>query len=486
VVVTTPVRALRATAVLLCTILSGCGSRPPDVFVLNVDMLRADHVGVYGYARDTTPEIDRLARQGVLFRRAHSHAPWTFPSVVTLLTGLHPTSHGAGYAHEGGHFVTTTISDDLVTLAEVLHGAGYATAAFVTNPLLKRASGLAQGFDVYRDEFVRDWFRDGDPQWWLGSMTAEHVDAAALDWLDQTPGRPHFVYLHYIDVHGPYLTTRPWGRPEGSVPQNVAEYARTSGKALPLMVDLYDGALRYVDGEIGGFVRTLAARGILDHAIVLITADHGDEFGDHGGFGHGHTLYEELVHVPLVMVRTQAFPVTRVVDDVVGQIDVVPTIAELAGVSAPPGLPGRSLVPLARGASGAAPTVLMEMDNRGREPWNAAPGAPDVVYGLLVPPTTKYIASRRTALGEDGTTAHERVEVYDLGRDPGEHANRAAGVAVDELDGSLRDLVRASRAVAHAPATTPMDAETVERLRQLGYVGGPVKATGAPAPGGGE
>ena len=479
--------ASAATALFACVVAFGCGSRPPDVFILNIDMLRADHVGAYGYARDTTPELDRLARQGVLFRRAHSHASWTFPSVVTLLTGLLPTSHGARYARDGGHFVTTTVSDDIVTLAETLRGAGYATAAFVTNPLLKRASGLAQGFDVYRDEFVGDWFLDGSPQWWIASMTAEHVDAAVLDWLDRTPDTPHFVYLHYIDVHGPYLTTRPWGRPAGSVAPNLAEFARTSGRMRSLMLDLYDGALQHLDGEIGGLVRALAARGILDRSLLIVTADHGEEFHDHGGFGHGHTLYEELVHVPLIMARTKAFPQTRIVDDVVGQIDLVPTIAELVGVPPPPGLPGRSLVPLVRGVAGPAPSLVMEMDNRGRGPWNAPPGAPEVVYGLLVPPATKYIASRRTSLDEPGAAAHERVEIYDLGRDPGEHANLAEeGVVADELDGSLRGLVRVARGVGHAPGMTPMDAETVRRLRELGYVGEPVKATAPPARGGGE
>jgi arylsulfatase A-like enzyme len=462
----------------------GCNHwrRPPDVFILNIDMLRADHLGVYGYARDTTPELDRLARNGVWFRHAHSHASWTFPSVATLLTGLYPSSHGAGYARAGGHYVTTTISDDILTLAEVMHGAGYATAAFVTNPQLKRASGLGQGFDVYRDEFVADWFRDGSPNWWLASMTAEHVHEAVLDWLDRTPNVPHFVYLHYIDVHGPYLTTRPWGHPAGSVAPDVAELARTSGRMLPLMVDLYDGALRHLDGEIGGFVRSLAERGLLQHSIVVVTADHGDEFGDHGGFGHGHTLYEELVHVPLILVRTNALPVTRMVDEVVGQIDVAPTIIELAGAPAMPHLPGRSLVPLLRGGdAGPTPSLLFEMDNRGRQPWNSSPGAPEVVYGVLVPPAQKYIASRRTSLDEAPATANERVEVYDLARDPGEHANLAPGIVADELDGRIRDAVRGARAIAHAPSRTPIDAETERRLHQLGYVGEPHAPSTAPA-----
>lgn len=441
----------------------------PHVLVLNIDMLRADHVGVYGYDRPTTPELDRLARDGVWFSSARAHAPWTYPSVVSLLSGLYPSSHHAGYSQEGDTYVTTVVPPTLETMATVFDRAGYATAAFVTNPLLKRLSGLDRGFDVYRDEFVGEWQR-GDGDWAEDTMRAENVHAALLDWLDDDVDGPRFAYVHYIDVHGPFLRPKPLsGRTDVST--LLAERARLTGKPRDVLIDVYDGEIRHLDALIGDLLRELERRGMLDDTIVLVTSDHGEEFGDHGGHGHGHTLYGELLRVPLIVARTGAFPYTRRVDDMVGHVDVLPTLCELAGVPMPEGRPGRSLVGLIEGRpEGGRRTILAEMDNRGRPAWNSKPGDPERAYALLIPPASKYIVGTVPPRNPAGT-ATTRELLFDLARDPREQdLVRAASRDYQKPRRLLQDAVTDAKRVAVAKQVAPIDDATQDRLRALGYI----------------
>lgn len=448
------------------------GSRP-NVFLFNIDMLRADHLGVYGYERDTSPELDRIAREGVWFSAARAHAPWTYPSVVSLLSGVYPTSHGATYSELKDEYVTTTVSPELETIATMLKRAGYTTAGFITNPLLKKSSGLNRGFDVFEDEFVRSWKRWSGTPWSTEAMNAENVHRTVLAWLDQKPRVPLFMYVHYIDVHGPYLEPRAWGQPAGTVSSEDAEKARLTGEPRQLAIDVYDGEIRRLDGLIGQFLSDLESRGLLEDAIVIVTADHGEEFGDHGGFGHGHTLYEEMLHVPLIVMRTGSMPHTRKIDSPVGHVDLLPTIAELAGAEVPSGAVGRSLVPLLRGEDDDAPRPLLsEMDNRGRPVWNSKPGAPVVAYSLLVPPATKYVVGGAAPFDPASSTDDKVAEqIFDLSRDPKESA--PSNEPTDAKQRAKRFLARTleeARASAIAPGVAPLDESTQKRLRALGYL----------------
>lgn len=454
----------------------GCRERnaPPHIFVLNVDMLRADHLGIHGYERDTSPALDRMARQGVWFRRAHSHAPWTLPSVATLLCGHYPTTHGAGYSKVGDRYSTTVLPPGLDTLPELLRASGYATAAFITNPLLKRSSGLAEGFDHFVDDFVGDWSPGEAKQWWLRAMGAENVNRTVLDWLDsREDSRPVFAYLHYIDVHGPYLEPRAWGRPGRLVDRQLAEAARTTAGNPGLMRDLYDAALRRLDERIGEFVDALDQRGLLAKSVVLITSDHGEEIQDHSGFGHGHTLFQELLHIPLIFLRTEAFPYQRVVEETVGQVDLLPTLAAIGGAALPKGLPGTNLMPI---IAGPAPDwrrpmpLIAEMDNRARPAWNAKPDAPEVAYALLAP-QLKYVIGRRAPLGPGEEGGDLEQALYDLSADPSERENLLErGEARPTLRARLAESVLRARAIAIEPERVLLDGETEQRMRALGYV----------------
>lgn len=331
---------------------TGKASDKPNVIIFLIDMLRADHVGCYGYPLNTTPNIDRFAKEGVLCLNAFSQASWTLPSTVTLFTGLHPSVHGARQFQ-------TSLSDEVKTMAEIFAEHGYATAAFVANPFLKEAYRTNQGFDEYYDDVVsQTYFRTAqksaalvaksmgglealkllfargkyDPfntkdaageeiRWWTEAMGAEKLNAKALDWMADHVGQSCFLYVHYIDVHGPHNPPRPF---IGS--------ARTESERA---IDLYDGDLRYVDSQINSFLEDLAELGIREKSIIIITSDHGHDFGDHGAWNHGRDLYEEQIEVPLVFLRTEAFPYTTTINEVVGLVDLLPTLLDYLDMENP-------------------------------------------------------------------------------------------------------------------------------------------------------
>ena len=304
-------------------------------------------------------------------------------------------------------------------------------------------------------------------------MQAKDVNQAVLAWLDTSPPPPLFAYIHYIDVHGPYLEPRPFGRPKGSVDAATAEKARLHGKPKSVAIDLYDGELQDLDARIGEFLRELESRGVLQDSIVIITSDHGEEFGDHGNHGHGHTLHEELLHVPWIMVRTQAFPFTSTIETPVAQVDLLPTLASALGIAIPENLPGQNLFPaLRRGGEPEGRPILSEMDNRGRPVWNAKPDDLPLGYAVLVPPDTKYILSAKAPYPSDGVVEPEVKEIFfALGSDPRERVERTPQESQRErARAALGKLLDAARAVEVEPGVAPLDKETRARLHALGYL----------------
>lgn len=324
---------------------AGNAGEKPNVIILLIDMLRADHVHSYGYERETTPNIDKYASEGVMFSNVRAQAAWTLPSTATLLSGLYPSTHGA-------RNVENSMAGEAETMAEVFRQNGYATAALISNPVLKRSYNIHQGFDYYCDDIMSysylllatrntcllgkslnaieatkllfsnkalDVFNTPDVAGGYhllfrpDKVGSDKVNGGALKWIRKNPHRPFFLYLHYLDVHGPYIIRRPFD--EDFV-----------GSPVLSRMNLYDGALRYTDAQIELFIDELDRLGILDNSILFITSDHGEEFGDHGGKTHGYTLYEEQLQVPLIFLRTPAFPFNKVVSAPVGLIDIKPTL----------------------------------------------------------------------------------------------------------------------------------------------------------------
>jgi arylsulfatase A-like enzyme len=336
-------------------------SGAPNVLLITLDTLRADHLSAYGYQRPSTPNLDRFAADGVLFERAFAAASWTLPSHASIMTGRSPAEHRAGGSPLDGRYAT---------LAEYLAAHGYHTAGFVANTYYCGArTGLARGFAVYEDHFgtvgdmvVQTVFGKQLARSLhfvgyydvLGRKHAESVNREFLTWLATPRQGPFFAFLNYFDVHDPYLTAPPFDRKFADRPNrgdriNSDLFPRdfTGGRPLSPQdiqaeVDGYDGALAYLDASLGALFRELKARGVLDRTLVIVTSDHGESFGNHGLFGHGNSMYRDLLHVPLLLRYPGHVPAGRRISAAVSLQAIPATVIQLSGFGESP-FPGRSL-----------------------------------------------------------------------------------------------------------------------------------------------
>jgi arylsulfatase A-like enzyme len=347
-----------------------------NVVLIVLDTVRADHLSLYGYARDTTPNLTRLAEQGVLFERARSTAPWTLPSHASLFTGRWP--------HELDVERLGRLDTRCTTLSEFLGAQGYATAGFVANPLLcGNKSGLARGFDHYSDYPVNlaEVFRASSFGWVLSRLgarvvgelrwcftsdargtisldfvrkNARAVNREFLDWLSNNGDRPFFAFLNYFDAHDPYLTPEGATSQCAAVPNSRSDFAMLrdwqrldkdtlAPKDIQLARDAYDNCIASLDHEIGQLIDELQTRGPLEKTLLILTSDHGEQFGEHRTFGHGLSLYEPEVHVPLLMIAPASVPRGRVVGQAVSLRNVPATIVDFLGLKSVSPIPGISL-----------------------------------------------------------------------------------------------------------------------------------------------
>ena len=338
------------TVTLLLALAAGCADRPdrsarPNVLVILIDALRADHLGCYGYERDTSPQIDALARESLVFVNSHAQSPWTKPSVPTLFTSLYPIQHGV---YEGetkrsdGALESDILGEQFTTLAEVFRDAGYQTAAFVNNAHLAASQGFAQGFEIYEHS----------------NFGGDQINQGALHFLDDRGPEPFFLYLHYLDAHWPF---QPGSDFEHRFPgaDRGGLFSRSDWKGLrkhinkasialaqedvKQLIALHDGALAELDAKIGELMDQLRRRGLLEDTIVLLTSDHGEELMDHGQVGHGGTLFEEVIRIPM-MIRLPGGTPAGDVTESARLVDVYPTLLTQAGIEPSAGLEGRDLL----------------------------------------------------------------------------------------------------------------------------------------------
>jgi arylsulfatase A-like enzyme len=338
-------------AVLLAGLLlsaPGCDEAPPplpgDVVLVVLDTTRADHLSAYGYLRQTTPHLERLAAEGQRFDNAWAQSSWTLPAMATLLTGLPPYAHGAGRGPGGRGMLP--LRPQVATLAERMSGVGYRTAAFINviwcSPEI---SGLDRGFRTYD-------FRTSDESN-RGQRDAAATTRAALDWLRDAGEDPVFIVVHYFDPHLTYDPRAPYDsifeeRPEPRIPPgfgSAAEVFRVRRGELRLdpalrksLIARYDGEIRYADAQFGKLREALEQLGRWDDALVIVVGDHGEEFWDHGGFEHGHSHHREVLRMPLIVKRPGDG--AGVSDDRVRQIDIVPTVIDFVGLPPVSDLPG--------------------------------------------------------------------------------------------------------------------------------------------------
>ncbi len=457
-------RALAAALLASGAALGACGGegrgplKEPSLLLVVVDTLRADHLGCYGHARPTSPFLDSLAERSVLFEDVTSASSHTVPAVLSLLSGLHPHRHGNQYFPETNSLraprprVRPLVPRGVALLAEELRAARFATAAVVANPWLRAEYGFARGFDDYRALHGREW---------TAHPGGEEVNAVAGELLERFRGRRFFLYLHYMEPHAPY--DPPPGPREllagGLEGENVYRAGPAPGlrpEDLRFMHALYEAEVRAVDDRLRELAAQLEARGLAGSTLLVIAGDHGEEFHEHRGLGHGYTLYEEVTRVPLLFSHPDLPGTPRRVRAPVAGVDLLPTLLELAGLPVPTGLDGRSLAPLVLGGEAAAEPpaerpLLSELGNQAALRRGA---------GKLL---------RWRAPGG-------REDAFDLSRDPGEArplpepegaAWRAALSA--ELAAFLR-VEAGPEGSAAAAEPGPPEPELEQRLRALGYV----------------
>lgn len=435
---------------MVALVLGSCSPPPPprNVLLIVIDTLRADHLGLYGYERETSPEIDRWAERGVVFERAYATSSWTVPSVGSMLTGLLPARHGGGLPIEGAQqvFQRTGVARQATSVAELLQAEGLTTFAIVQNPFLKQRFGMAKGFDVYR--YTRR--REG-----AGST----VDRF-LEWLGEHGDEPFFALTHFMEPHLPYRPPAPFrgrftGRPEPEDWKKLPtlKELRRIGPNLPedqvdFYLGRYDEEIAYVDSEIGRLLDGLGDR--WEDTLVILTSDHGEELLDHGSFDHGHTLRQELLHVPLVLWAPELE--ARRVAAPVSLLDLPATILE--ALDRPVAAPG---------AGGLA-----------RSLWQLAHDREGVKDGPIVAERVLFGRERKvlirwpyklTLWPEDGSR-----RLVDLEKDPQARVDIAATMpeVADRMEAELRRYTAAGPSAGGGVG--PIDEETGRELEALGYV----------------
>ncbi len=297
----------------------------PNVILYVVDCLRPDHVGAYGYPRPTTPEIDKLAEDSVIFETAYSCASWTKASTGCLFTSLHPPYHGA-------QTVDDVLDSQVVTIADLFRERGYATSAWSANPLVHaRSFGLTRGFDRVIGLVKQS---PGENLIEIEPDAAD-ITRSVVPWLEQNRDRRFFLYLHSLDLHYAYRPRPPFDD----------LFVSSDRQGLEREMDLYDNEIAYNDHEIGKLLSALRRLGLYDDALIVVTADHGEEFNEHGYLRHGHTLYEAAIRIPLILKLPGSRHQGLRVGEPVGNIDIAPTLLSYAGIPSPESFQGLSWQP---------------------------------------------------------------------------------------------------------------------------------------------
>ena len=501
-------RARRAVAVLAVALIAGSngwalrtgggatggakgarGALPFNVVVVLIDTLRADHLGAYGYARPTSPNFDALARDSVVFEHTMAQAAWTKPSVASLMTGRFVHRHGVVSSRDA-------LGGDQKTIAEALGERGYRTAAFSANPWITPEFRFDQGFDAFesgramgaqltnlykllkrvdrlfggRSDLAGTvfWGTSGN----LGNSERDRVlTDAAVDWIGQQNDDPFFLYVHLIGPHDPYNPpaeyVRPFraadwdGNPGPTKPparvQTVFDHADPLGeRERAALMAQYDGAIAFADAQLGRIVEALRKSGRLDKTLLVVTADHGEEFYEHRNWRHGSQLYNEIVHVPLTFRLPNRLPPERR-GDLTMLVDVFPTVLQLVDANdAGGGFDGRPLFAAVR--DGRVPAAFAEH-------WWYDGGT--YVSRMVERGELKFKESKDEARGQ------EKTELYDLAADGGEQRNlleNAAAVRENDL-GELQGLLNklGEKVCVGCTEAVEVDPSTKERLRALGY-----------------
>ena len=416
--------------------------------LVSIDTLRPDHLGCYGYPRPTSPNLDAFRKDAILFTNAFANAPSTLASHAAILTSLLPPHHGGSIAND------LSVSREVVTLGEAMQEAGYATASFNGGVQLDAAYGLDQGFDVYMSVKPRDTGAES-----LVDETDRfaHEVEQARAWIEKQQGRAFFLFLHTYEVHHPYTPEQRdleifRGGYHGPLPDHITmdlldevnQGTRTlEPRDRQHIVDTYDAEIHSADRAFGTLVAVLRKLGLYDSALVVVTSDHGEEFGEHGQMGwHAHTLYDELLRVPLLVKLPKGKRAGTTVEETVRGIDVSPTVLAALGRSLPPSFEGRDAL------------ALWPQPAEAAEVWSSRDTiTPNAIFALRTP-YWKLIGRR----------------LYDLRHDPGEKSDVAGSQPQVMKRMTSRRLALLESRPRPRPQPARINEELRQRLRALGYL----------------
>ena len=406
----------------------------PNIVLITLDTTRADRMGFLGSERGLTPNLDELARQSVVFSRAYAHVPLTTPSHATILTGTYPQFNHVNYMGD-------PLGKALPFLPDILHKTGYRTAAFVGALVLdpkKLAQGFDRGFDVYDAGFHRR--RRNEDHYHSLERRGEEVVSHALAWLNKRPAGPFFLWVHLYDPHDPYSPPEPY----------KARY-----QAEP-----YDGEIAYTDSAVSNLLAALRKRGLFDSTLIAVMADHGEAFGEHGENHHGIFLYDETIHVPL-LIKVPGQHSTKKVASRVGLVDVVPTILQVAHLPVPPAIQGESLLDLMKSEPAGS-------TDQSTDPILGRPVYAESGYGRLSFGWSKLQAWRT---GRYLYVEAPGRELYDQSVDaPAAHNLAPDSKAIaDTAAAQMEEFYRKTK--GGAPERRALDMEQAESLHALGYMG---------------
>jgi arylsulfatase A-like enzyme len=425
----------------------------PNILLIVLDTVRAPSLSLYSYPRSTTPNLERLARLGVRFDRAIAPSSWTLPTHATMFTGREPHEHRTNWG--------VPLDDTYPTLAEYLGRHGYRTGAFVANVTYTSwQTGLTRGFSHYEDygfsfgewvrcssiarvvagnERVRRILGFDDV---LGRQGAPHISHLFLEWVQEPSSRPFFAFLNYYDAHFPYLPPQPFGRrfgledPARAIrPLRIDTWIDTrvpTAQQSRNARDAYEGAIAYLDSELGKLFAELERRDLLDQTIFILTSDHGEAFAEHRVLEHGNSLYLPTLHVPLVIIHSRSLP-GGVVETPVGLRDLPATIVDMLDLESEAPFPGRSLVRSLDRETTQTEPILSEI-------WHLS-GFPDWVPASRGDMYSLVLDSLHYILNGDG-----REEIYNIDKDPSERQNLAPTLppglpVIDELRSALDRMV---------------------------------------------
>ncbi|MHC4215013.1 MAG: sulfatase [Planctomycetota bacterium] len=461
--------------------LSGCPRwhqvKKPNIIFILIDALRADRTGLYGYNRNTTTTIDAVAKGGVIFDRALSQSPWTQPSIASLFCSRYPSVHKVlniklARAMRGGQAQKMPVfTDSFTTLAEVLHDSGYETAGFIANFLMSGYYGFAQGFDLYSDMPSRNLQ--------AADVSGDVLNKEVVTWLKRRrSSRPLFLYVHYMDVHGPYYSRPQFYEPFFEQVEKMPDKRKLSEKqkqdlgylakvqAAPIVKRynklaeylefwsaFYDAGIREADLHVSELIADLKDSGIWDNSYVIITADHGEELQEHGYWDHGYTLYQTELHVPLIMCLPGGCSAGKRIKTTVRLIDIMPTLLDELGIPDVAGMQGHSF----KDAISGHQTIQC---------------VPAFSEAVKVAPLKKslYFGDWKLIITKDRKTH----ELYNISDDPMEQKNVFAQnpEQARKLNGLLREQRKQNYRLALKTEAAELSTtrEQYEKLKSLGYV----------------